>query len=683
MKKYLIFFFMLVSAYTIMRCDDTFKPELEVSPTSLVLAPVANSTDSFLVHSNTEWTIVWDADWITVTPKMGKDNSTVIVVAAANLDASARTANIVVRAEGLNDRVIEVTQGGKLYALPRRVVLDSAANSLDTLQIFSPGEWSLKGISEWLSVNPTQGSQSAKVVVKALTENADTAARSNRIILISKDAGTDTVEVVQRGSKYYLAMSATTLTLGPEANSSATFSVSSNTQWTITSPQSWLTVTPLTGTGNATITVKTNETMTVSRPRSLTLTLSSDRVKQQPKIKITQEGIPCADSDEEYCETPGCAIAQLPTYGELTSNAYLPDPFTFLDGSKVTTRADWTCRRAEIAALAQKFEFGNKPCTPYSATTATFNSSNNTLTVTVTENGKTISFDCTITYPATGTAPYPAMIGIGFSFLNNNELSNLGVAIINFPCDQIAEQQSTGSRGKGKFYDLYCSNHSAGALMAWAWGVSRLIDALEKTPEANIDPTRLGVTGCSRYGKGALVAGAFDERIKLTIPQESGSGGAASWRVSDAQKAAGQNVQTLSQIVTENCWFRADFNQFSTTANRLPFDHHMIMALCAPRALLVIENTWMEWLGNLSTWTTANAAHYVWEALGIPDYMGFSQVGHSDHCGFPAAQIPELQAYVKKFLVGTGTDDTQVMKTDGNLIFDKDKWVNWIVPNLP
>ena len=98
---------------------------------------------------------------------------------------------------------------------------------------------------------------------------------------------------------------------------------------------------------------------------------------------------------------------------------------------------------------------------------------------------------------------------------------------------------------------MYGSGHSAGALMAWSWGVSRLIDALEKTPAANIDTTRLGVTGCSRNGKGALAAGAFDERIKLTIPQEPGSGGSGTWRVSNWMLSQGQNTQTLGQIVSE------------------------------------------------------------------------------------------------------------------------------------
>jgi len=369
----------------------------------------------------------------------------------------------------------------------------------------------------------------------------------------------------------------------------------------------------------------------------------------------------------------------IPSYSSLQSNAKMPDPFMFMNGSRMTRKDQWAARKAEIIALSQAYEFGVKPPKP---STVTGSFSSNRITVTCSEGGKSISFSASITYPSSGTAPYPAIIGIGASSLNNSELSRLGVAVINFPNDEIANQTNSSSRGKGKFYDLYGSNHSAGALMAWSWGVSRLIDALEQTPSANINASKLGVTGCSRNGKGALVAGAFEERIALTIPQESGSGGAASWRVSDAQKASGQNVQTLSQIVTENCWFRQDFSQFGSTANKLPYDHHAIAALCAPRALLIIENTSMEWLGNVSCYSNAVAAHMVWEALGVPDKMGFSQVGHSDHCGFPSSQQPELTAYIQKFLIGNGSGNTTIMKTDGGFTFDKAKWVDWTIPTL-
>jgi cephalosporin-C deacetylase-like acetyl esterase len=137
-----------------------------------------------------------------------------------------------------------------------------------------------------------------------------------------------------------------------------------------------------------------------------------------------------------------------------------------------------------------------------------------------------------ITYPSSGKGPYPAIIAYGGASIP----IPTGVAVITFNNDDIAAQINTGSRGQGKFYTLYGSNHSAGAVMAWTWGLSRIVDALEMTPSANINPKRLGVTGCSRNGRGALAAGAFEERIALTIPQESGPGGSGCWRLAQAMK---------------------------------------------------------------------------------------------------------------------------------------------------
>ncbi|XXR94253.1 hypothetical protein WMF44_27925 [Sorangium sp. So ce426] len=137
--------------------------------------------------------------------------------------------------------------------------------------------------------------------------------------------------------------------------------------------------------------------------------------------------------------------------------------------------------------------------------------------------------------------------------------SQSGVATAIFNNNDMGAQGGGGTRGTGIFYDLYGEDHPASSMIAWAWGISRIIDALEKTPAANIDPRRIAVTGCSRDGKGALTAGAFDERIVLTIPQESGAGGSASWRVSLAGKDAGENVQTLSHATGEQPWFRESF----------------------------------------------------------------------------------------------------------------------------
>ena len=411
-------------------------------------------------------------------------------------------------------------------------------------------------------------------------------------------------------------------------------------------------------------------------------------------------GTAARELSEQRADQPGgdaapgadsaCAPYTLPSYAALPQNPKFPDPFTTLAGTRIRSKADWACRRREISAAFAEYELGPKPPKP---ALVSGNSSAAGLTVTVGDGARSISFLASISLPSTGTAPYPAMIAIGKSALDNAALAKLGVALITFANNEVAAQQDGQSRGQGSFYTLYGSDHDAGAMMAWAWGVSRLIDALETTPGTQIDATRLGVTGCSRNGKGALVVGAFDERIALTIPQESGAGGSASWRVSDFQReawlAAGspavpfnQDVQTLHQIVNENVWFRASFSQFSSSANKLPFDHHMLMGLVAPRALLVIENTSMYWLGKLSTFTNSAIAHRIYQALGVPDRMAFSQLGDHPHCQFPASQQALLTAYLQKFLIGGGTANTTAMETDGGFVVDEARWVDWTTPTL-
>ncbi|KAG8775660.1 carbohydrate-binding module 1 [Serendipita sp. 411] len=365
-----------------------------------------------------------------------------------------------------------------------------------------------------------------------------------------------------------------------------------------------------------------------------------------------------------------------PLSGNPTSStiARLPDPFQRVSGSRVTTKSDWTCRRAEISQLMQTNELGTMPPKPSSVTGSL---SGNTLTINVSEGGKSISFSVSISYPSSGTAPFPAIIAYGAMSIP----TPAGVAVITFNNDDIGAQQGQSSRGQGKFYTLYGSNHSAGALIAWAWGVQRIIDAIEGLPTSRINPKKIGVTGCSRNGKGAIVAGAFDERVALTIPQESGSGGSACWRLSDAQKSSGANVQTASQIVGENVWFSPAFNSFSNSVTRLPFDHHLLAGMVAPRGLLVIENTSMEWLGNMSTYGCMKAGQAIYQALGITDRMGYSQIGNHNHCSFPSSQQSELTAFVQKFLFDQSSN-TAIFRTDGSFSFDSATWMPWSVPTL-
>jgi hypothetical protein len=375
-----------------------------------------------------------------------------------------------------------------------------------------------------------------------------------------------------------------------------------------------------------------------------------------------------------------CPRPPLPAPNTLPNIAAHPDPFLMTNGTRITTKAEWTCRRAEIKAQVEEYESGPKPVVDAANVTGSF--AGNQLTVGVSDQGRNVSFSIQINRPNGAQGTIPLLIGVGGSSLDNSVFTENGVATANLNNNAMGAQAGGASRGTGTFYELYGNDHPASSMIAWAWGVSRVIDALEKTPEANIDPARIAVTGCSRNGKGALTAGAFDERIALTIPQESGAGGSASWRVSQAGSNGGENVQTLSNAANEQPWFRANFGQNFGNQNvtRLPFDHDSVMGLVAPRALLVIDNQ-IDWLGIDSTFTAGSIASEIWRGLGIADSMGYWQTTGHTHCAFPASQRAALEAYVQKFLVGGGTGDTALLRGDAASA-DLARWKPWATPAL-
>lgn len=255
---------------------------------------------------------------------------------------------------------------------------------------------------------------------------------------------------------------------------------------------------------------------------------------------------------------------------------------------------------------------------------------------------------------------------------------------MNYDNDNIAQENDVSSRGKGLFYNLYGSGHNASAMTAWTWGVSRIIDVLEETPAAKIDTTKLAVTGCSRDGKGALMVGALETRIALTVPQESGSGGDACWRLSLFEQNSGQVVQTATEIVTENVWFSSLFNNYVNNLDVLPFDHHLLAALVAPRALLGLENTDFVWLSPFSSFGCMTATHTVFQALGIPQNHGFIQQGGHQHCQFPSNQTAPLDAFFAKFLQGSdvSTDDFSTNGVFNGVPWVQSDWIDWETPTL-
>ncbi|KAK0639816.1 hypothetical protein B0T16DRAFT_463453 [Cercophora newfieldiana] len=377
---------------------------------------------------------------------------------------------------------------------------------------------------------------------------------------------------------------------------------------------------------------------------------------------ITALSIPASASvvprQAPACDAPPASYAAVTEPG-------LPDPWKFVSGKAVATAEDFACRQAEMSRIMQQFELGDLPPPPDSLT-ATLSGTSMSLVIKVGSNSKTISVS--ITKPSSpGTSGGPAMIGVGGA----NIPVPSGMGRINFGNDACAAQQNPNSHGSGWFFDLHGKSHSAGATLAWAWCVGRIIDGLEQLGAAKtgIDPKRLGVTGCSRNGKGAFMVGAFEKRIALTIPQESGSGGAASWRVSDSEYAKGKNIQRAAQIVRENAWFSPRFVTYVNKTDTIPEDHHFLAALVAPRGLFVIEND-IDWLGPVSTTVAMKAGRMIYEALGVKANMGFSLVGGHSHCSFPSASSADLTSYINRFLGGSATATNDVEKSKATVVID-------------
>lgn len=379
-------------------------------------------------------------------------------------------------------------------------------------------------------------------------------------------------------------------------------------------------------------------------------------------------GLPAADLVER--QLTNCTLSD--SYPAV-SVAKLNDPFTFASGVKVASKADWACRQQEISKMLQQYELGDLPPPPDKVEASL---SGTTLSVRITVGANTATMSATVRR-GSGTGAGPAIIAIGGASLPVPAT----VGTITFSNDAFAQQNGGSSRGVGLFYNLHGRSHSAGALTAWAWGVGRLIDGLEQlgAERTGIDPTRLGVTGCSRNGKGAFVVGALNPRIALTLPQESGSGGAACWRVSDSQKAKGANIQTASQIVTENVWFSTRFNPYTSRTSTLPEDHHLLAGLVAPRGLYVMEND-IDWLGPVSTTACMKAGRLIYKALGAPEAMGFDLTGGHGHCQFPTASRDNLNAYINKYLLGTGSTPANLETSPSNV--NMADWVDWAVPTL-
>ncbi|HEU4579294.1 MAG TPA: hypothetical protein VFS67_13610 [Polyangiaceae bacterium] len=406
---------------------------------------------------------------------------------------------------------------------------------------------------------------------------------------------------------------------------------------------------------------------------------------------------PNAPPPDAFVEDRGenCEVGTLPTFADLQELRTLPDPFTGLNGQRLTSRSQWRCRREEIRKLAETFIYGVKPGKPEQVNGTV---SRTSITVNIQNQGQAASFTANINIPANAPSPAPAVIIFstgGFGSSMSDSILAEGVATITFDTDSLG----TEANKQGAFYTANPNLRDTGTLLAWSWGVSRMIDVIEASGAQIINPRAIGVHGCSRLGKGAFIAGAFDERVALTIPYESGMSGVPAFRF-----VAPENGEVLRNAYEYGRWAGETYRQFlvldatdqNDTAGRardqqlsgelqylLPLDTHEVIGMVAPRGLLVLGNPGIANLVPRGENITVQAGREIYSALGAAENISYtSTTTNTTHCSFRQEYVPLLQQNLRKFLKGDASATTGAMQPNPSLAANLADNIAWQTPTL-
>ena len=321
------------------------------------------------------------------------------------------------------------------------------------------------------------------------------------------------------------------------------------------------------------------------------------------------KSLPSAPQFEQWQQRTG---ELPPDFDAFPRNNFLPDPLTFMNGRAVRNASDWTARRAEIRQLLEKWQVGTVPpkATTFKTTVQSETPGNGYVTRVVAidygpQADKTTTVTVTLTIPQ-GPGPFPVMIGGAASSLIRR--------------GYIACSYSGTVDAPGTIATLY-PEHDFASMGQVAFTLQTVVDHLLTVPQ--VDKARIAITGYSRAGKMALIAAALDERIAAVVAGSTGVGGVTPWRLS-GEYGMGEGVESTTRSFP--IWFHPRLRFFSGKEDRLPVDGNLIVAMVAPRAILIqyglndeVTNTW-------SHEQVYYSARKVFSLLRQPDRIGLLRV---------------------------------------------------------
>lgn len=350
----------------------------------------------------------------------------------------------------------------------------------------------------------------------------------------------------------------------------------------------------------------------------------------------------------------------------------LEDPLCFADGSKVRKR-QWPERRKEILDIFQKEMYGQLPPAPDTVIVETVeegitmagHAKRRQIRMWFLKDKSGPSINWLILTPVFASEPVPSILMLNFkgnhtvipdkevlipdinnhfktpassfargmmqnpnsrSIIPVNMILARGYAYVTACYEDVSPdpegRQAQDRHAYTRIFDLWgprdpLRDDNTTSIMAWAWALMRGMDMIEEDPA--LDQHKVVVTGSSRLGKAALLAGAFDERFAVVAPNQTGGGGAPL-----NKRHFGENVQT--EIHSFSHWFCRAYDKYEENEAAMPFDQHLLLACIAPRSLM-IQGFDEKWFDTKGEFLALQAASPVWKLLGkkgLPevDYPG-------------------------------------------------------------